>query len=159
MSKLRRYLEPGASYYVTSVTNGREKIFLSPKVCKLFIVTMEFYKYYLDYKLYAFVVMPDHFHAIIEPGNEFNISVIMNKIKGNFGNKYNKMVGRSGNVWQSRFFDEGITDRKEFISKINYIHNNPVRAGLAQSPADYEFSSYNYYQNKTVNYLIDIPGI
>lgn len=83
----------------------------------------------------------------------------MNKIKGNFGNKYNKMVGRSGNVWQSRFFDEGITDRKELISKINYIHNNPVRAGLAQSPADYEFSSYNYYQNKTVNYLIDIPGI
>lgn len=69
MSKLRRYLEPGASYYVTSVTNRREKIFLSPKVCKLFIVTMEFYKYYLDYKLYAFVVMPDHFHAIIEPGN------------------------------------------------------------------------------------------
>jgi len=55
----------------------------------------------------------------------------MNKIKGNFGNKYNKMVGRSGNVWQSRFFDEGITDRKELISKINYIHNNPVRAGLA----------------------------
>jgi putative transposase len=77
---------------VTSVVKNREKIFLSEKVCKLLMVTMLFYKYYLDYKIFAFVIMPDHFHVIIEPGNEFNISVIMNKIKGNFGNKYNKIV-------------------------------------------------------------------
>ena len=84
MAKLRRYLEPGASYFVTSVVKDREKIFLSEKACKLLIVTMQFYKYYLDYKIYAFVIMPDHIHAIIQPGDEFNISVIMNKIKGNF---------------------------------------------------------------------------
>ncbi|QSZ28209.1 transposase [Aceticella autotrophica] len=42
--------------------------------------------------------MPDHFHAIIQPGEEFNISIIMNKIKGNFGNKYNKIMGREGKL-------------------------------------------------------------
>lgn len=47
------------------------------------MVTMQFYKYYLDYKIYAFIIMPDHFHMIIEPGSKFNISVIMNKIKVN----------------------------------------------------------------------------
>ncbi|WP_373000595.1 transposase [Lutispora sp.] len=76
------------------------------------MVTMQFYKYYLDYKIYAFVIMPNHFHAIIQPGAEFNISVIMNKIKGNFGNKYNRIVGKTGKVWQSRFYDEGLRDSR-----------------------------------------------
>ena len=127
LAKLRRYLEPGASYFVTSVVKDREKIFLSEKECKLLMVTMQFYKYYLDYKIYAFVIMPDHIHAIIQPREEFNISVIMNKIKGNFGNNYNKIVGKQGKVWQSRFYDEGITNMKELMEKIQYIHNNPVR--------------------------------
>lgn len=118
---------------------------------------MQFYKYYLDYKIYAFVIMPDHFHAIIQPGEEFNISVIMNKIKGNFGNKYNKITGREGKVWQSRFYDEGIRDRKELLSKIEYVHNNPVRAGIVKTAGEYEFSSYNYYYEKVNNYLVDLP--
>ncbi|MDI6604550.1 MAG: transposase [Thermoanaerobacteraceae bacterium] len=157
MTKLRRYLEVGASYFVTSVVKDREKIFLSEKACKLLIVTMQFYKYYLDYKIYAFVIMPDHFHAIIQPGEEFNISVIMNKIKGNFGNKYNKIMGREGKLWQSRFYDEGIRESKELQNKIEYIHNNPVRAGIVKTPGEYEFSSYNYYYDKVNNYLVDMP--
>ena len=158
MSKIRRYLEPGAAYFVTSVIKNREEIFLSEKACKLLIVTLLFYKYYLDYKIYGFVIMPDHFHAIIEPGKEFNISVIMNKIKGNFGNKYNKLQGRTGQVWQSRFYDEGIMgDMDKLNQKIEYMHNNPVRAGIKNSPDMYEFSSYNYYNGKVANYLLDMP--
>ena len=104
MTKLRRYLEPGASYFVTSIVKNREKIFLDERVCKLLMVTMQFYKYYLDYRLYAFVIMPNHFHAIIEPGHEFNISVIMNKIKGNFGNKYNKIYRRRAGKYGNQGF-------------------------------------------------------
>lgn len=103
--------------------------------------------------------MPDHFHVIIEPGSEFNISVIINKIKGNFANKYNRITGREGEVWQSRFFDEGIKSRQELMQKIEYIHNNPVRAGIADSAGKYEFSSYNYYFGIVRNYLINMPDM
>ncbi|MGE5416034.1 MAG: REP-associated tyrosine transposase [Acidobacteriota bacterium] len=158
MGELGRYVEPRASYYVTSITTDSKKIFASEKACKLLIVTMQFYKYYLDYRIYGFVVMPDHFHAIIEPGPEYNITAIMNKIKGNFGNKYNRLAGRSGTVWQSKFYGEGIRNQMEMRRKIDYIHNNPVRAGLTDTPAAYEYSSYRYYQGQIKDYLLDIPG-
>lgn len=103
------------------------------------------------------MIIPDNFYVIIEPRSEFNISVIMDKIKGNFGNEYNKTVGREGQVLQPRLYDEGITDRNELIEKIEYIHNNPVRAGLAQMPSEYKFSSYGYYFDKVKNYLVDLP--
>ncbi|MDI6605472.1 MAG: transposase [Thermoanaerobacteraceae bacterium] len=69
----------------------------------------------------------DHFHAIIQPGEEFNISVIMNKIKGKFGNKYNKIMCRKGKFWQSWFYNEEIRDSEESRNKIEYIHNNPEK--------------------------------
>jgi negative regulator of sigma E activity len=81
----------------------------------------------------------------------------MNKIKGNFGNKYNKIQAKSGQVWQSRFYDEGLTSVEEIKRKINYIRNNPVREEIVYTPGDYEYSSYNYYQGRINNYFIDMP--
>ncbi|MDI6605121.1 MAG: hypothetical protein QME35_08305 [Thermoanaerobacteraceae bacterium] len=47
-----------------------------------------------------------------------------------------------------------IRDGEELQNKIEYIHNNPVRAGIVETPEEYEFSSYNYYYDKVNNYFI-----
>ena len=156
MSKIRRYLEPGASYFLTTVVKDREKIFIDNKICYWLLGTIGFYKVILDFNLYAFVFMPDHVHLLVQPlNNKYTISDFMRGVKGAFSAKYNRFKGRKGPLWQSRFYDEGIRTRRDFISKLNYIHNNPVSKGLVKDPGKYQFSSYVWYNGKIPNYLVD----
>jgi len=147
MTKIRRYLEPGYPYFITTNTCRRQAIFFDEKICKILLVTLEYFKLVLDYKIYAYCLMPDHLHIILQPIGAYNLSYIMRMIKGNFSRKYNKLVFRSGKVWQERFFDEGIRDNTRLIKKIEYIHNNPVRAKIVVTPDEYKFSSYGHYFN------------
>ena len=154
---VKHVLEPGIAWHVTSVTHNRQPFFLDDKACRLLLITMQYYKYYLDYRLFAFVIMPDHFHLLLQPSDECPLSIVMNKIKGNFSNKYNRLKGRQGSVWQAGYYDKGIRDYQGLMDRIEYIHNNPVRQGLVSSAQNYEFSSFNYYYDRPMNYLIDYP--
>jgi len=54
-------------------------------------------------------------------------------------------------VWQKRFYDEIIRDERDFRNKLDYMHYNPVMAGLGERAEDYEFSSYHQYYGKVRN--------
>ena len=128
MAKLTRIIEPGLCYYVTSVTFKRRPIFKNHKASWFLIHTLGYHKFIYDYFLYAFVVMPDHFHAIIQPNGKYNISNIMHHVKGTFARKYNEFTGHKGHVWQKRFYDRIIRGPKHIRQTIAYTHNNPARA-------------------------------
>ena len=53
--------------------------------------------------------------------------------------------GADGELWQPRFFDRALRTVKEYNEKVEYIHLNPVRAGLVSRPEDWRWSSYNEY--------------
>lgn len=154
---MKRYYESGIVYSVTSVTKGRIAIFEDPRACRFLIKCLEYYKLILSFKLYCFVIMPEHIHCLIQPLNAVSISKIMNYIKGNFSRKYNSMTNREGRLWQRRFYECGIRGMGHLFTEMNYIHYNPVRAGLVISPGDYEFSSYNRYITGAYRDLVDIP--
>jgi putative transposase len=145
MGRLKRHYETGYSYLITTVIYDRKPIFFDERNCRILSATIEFFKLVLDYKLFAFCIMPDHLHLILQTYGKYNISYIMKMIKGNFARKYNKMLSIEGKVWQERFYDQGLRSADMLLEKIEYIHNNPVRAKLVASPGEYPFSSYNYY--------------
>ncbi len=99
----------------------------------------------MKYSIYAWVVMPDHLHAIIGLKGEQTISQVMNKIKGVAARKINLLRKREGSLWQEGFHDEVVRDEAQMLATVDYIHNNPVRTGLVESPDQYEFSSYRVY--------------
>jgi putative transposase len=142
---------------VTSVTKGRDYIFEDPRACRFLIKCLEYYKLILSFKLYCFVIMPEHIHFLIQPLNGVSTSKIMNYIKGNFSRKYNFMNDCSGSLWQRRFYESGIRGMEHLLREMNYIHYNPVRAGLVTLPGDYEFSSYNRYVTGAYRDLVDVP--
>ena len=156
MGNIRRYFEDGCAYFITTKTYNNLPIFNDEKNCKIILVTLEFFKLVLDYKIFAYCLMPDHLHIILRTMDRYNFSYIMKMIKGNFARKYNKMNSKTGKVWQKAFYDEGIRNMNMLLQKIEYIHNNPVRAKIVTSPELYPFSSYNYYVGE--NY-IGIPEI
>ena len=92
----------------------------------------------------GYVLMPTHVHLIIDsidggPG----VSKFIHSFKG----RVRETLQGKGKFWQDRFDDLEIRTQKHFQIKLNYIHYNPVRAGLVSNPEDWEYSSYNEWHN------------
>ena len=145
MSKIKRYFEEGYPYFITTTTYKRERIFTDEQTCKILLVALEFFKLTLNYKIFAYCLMPEHLHLILQTTGKYNPSYIMRMIKGNFSRKFNMIHSQQGKVWQEGYYDTGIRDIGMMLQKIEYIHDNPVRAGLVTSPDQYPFSSYIFY--------------
>lgn len=143
---VQRYHEDNAAYFVTFVTEDRKKLFRDPLACKLLLNILTYNKFIFQYNVYAFVMMPDHCHLILQPAGDMTLSGVMQKIKGNFSRFYNQLHGTTGTVLQKGYFDEGIRNQKQLNETILYIHHNPVKNGLVRNIEDYYFSSYQYYE-------------
>jgi len=158
MGNIKRYYEENVAYFLTTVTKDRVMIFKEPKNCKILLVTIEYFKLILDYRLYGFCIMPEHLHLIIHPFGEYDFSYIMKMLKGSFARKLNKINGKEGKIWQKGFYDECIANSYELLKKLEYMHNNPVKANLVSSPEEYLYSSYNHYfkTSYTPNTIIEI---
>ena len=85
--------------------------------------------------------MPDHAHFVIVPSEPYTISQTMRIVKGAIARRINASVGSAGRIWQEGFFDEVPQSIDELNRFVEYVHNNPVKAGLSQGAAAYSFSS------------------
>jgi len=154
MGNIKRYFETGYSYFVTTISHERHPIFTDEKTCRILLITIEYFKLILDYKIYAYCIMPDHMHLILHPIGKYNLSYIMQMIKGSYARKINKINASNGKLWQKRFYEEGIRDERMLMQKIEYIHNNPIRKKLVTSLDDYPYSSYHSYFGNNKNIIL-----
>ena len=95
--------------------------------------------------LTAWVFLPDHWHAILFPRYPVTISRVMESIKVGSTLRINARRNESGLLWQPRFFDRALRTVNEYNEKVQYIHLNPVKAGLARRPEDWPWSSIHDY--------------
>ena len=93
------------------------------------------------YKIIAWCIMPNHVHTLIEVFNGISLSEIIHSWKSYSANQINKLLNRTGQVWMMEYFDRYIRDYEHFDKVVNYIHHNPVKAGLVKSPSEYRWSS------------------
>ena len=90
--------------------------------------------------LHAFVVMPNHVHLLITP--TIPLARVMNWIKGVSARQANLLLDRTGKpFWQDESFDHWVRHWREFEKIRDYIHENPVRAGLTGDAAEWPYSS------------------
>jgi REP element-mobilizing transposase RayT len=93
--------------------------------------------------VHCIVIMPDHVHLALTPlidqsrQQQWTLAEIMQGIKGASAHAINKALGRRGTVWQAESFDHILRSHEDLNSKLMYIFDNPVRAGLVKSPRDY----------------------
>lgn len=122
---------PG-TYFVTSAIYNRHRLFQVAANARLFVETLQHYRKLGHYKLFGFVVMPDHIHLIVTP-QQCTLERTMQLVKGGFSHR----VGSKIPVWQRGFTDHRIRDRADFDTRLGYLHDNPVRARLVERPEDY----------------------
>ena len=100
--------------------------------------------------LTAWVFLPDHWHAILYPPHPLTISRVMESIKVGSTLRINGRRREKGLLWQPRFFDRALRTVKEYHEKVQYLHQNPVEAGLVSRAEDWLWSSARDYSG-TVN--------
>ena len=84
-----------------------------------------------EFKLICYSIMPNHIHIVFEliEGNR-GISKIMQSIKRISARKSNQILNRTGKFWQDESYDHVIRDNEEYVRIVNYVLENPVKAGL-----------------------------
>jgi putative transposase len=90
--------------------------------------------------LLAWCLMTNHAHLIAVPGREDSLSVLLRRVHGRYAQYYNARYGRSGHLWQNRYF-ACCLGPGHLWAALAYVEMNPVRAGLAERPGDYRWSS------------------
>jgi putative transposase len=135
---------PGSAYFITiSTVSGYE---LTDAVKDIVFTAIKFHDE-KKYMLYACVVMPTHAHVILLPleeskGNYYSLAQIMHSIKSFTTNKVQKETPKQGKIWLDEGYDRIIRDDNDFFTKMNYIINNPQKAGLVKPPGNYEWLYY-----------------
>jgi putative transposase len=125
------------TYLVTAVTAGRRSFFQVTATAELLEQTILDYRGQGKFLLHAFVIMPDHFHALITPAPVVSLEKAMQFIKGGFSFR----LKSKHDVWMRSFNESQISTEEKFLNCARYVEENPVRRGLVTRAEDYCFSS------------------
>jgi putative transposase len=111
------------------------------ELAKLLERTVYEYRVRQQYLLHEFIVMKDHVHLIITPTG-ISLERAMQLIKGGFS-RHIGQISRKTEVWQRGFNDHRIREAEDYFRHREYIHLNPVRAGMCSGQEEYLYSSAN----------------
>jgi putative transposase len=102
------------------------------------------------YRLISWVVMPNHVHVLIRLDHNYGLSKIVYSWKSFTAHKANQILKRSGRFWQREYWDRLIRDEEHFNRVVNYIHMNPVKAGLVEKVEEWRFSSVGLFEYEKI---------
>ena len=127
-------LSSSRTFFATTGTSMGRALFQSERNATLLIDVLRSYVAAGKFQLLDFVVMPDHVHLLLTVTGDSSIERAMQLIKGGFSYRLRKELGHLGEVWQRGFSEQRVDDRESYLRHREYIAQNPVRAGLADSP-------------------------
>ena len=93
------------------------------------------------YRLHAWVVMPNHVHVVVEQVPGRSLSAIVQGWKCVSSRQIGSVLGTCGRVWQPGYYDRLVRGDADLVRVVNYVHGNPVKAGLVRSDDGWRFSS------------------
>ncbi len=140
-------------YHIMMRGINRQNIFHDDEDYSRFLLTLQNYREKSGYEIYAYCLMDNHVHLLLKVGNE-PLEQIMRRICGSFVYWYNAKYERIGNLFQDRFKSEVVENDSYFLTVLRYIHQNPLKAGIATSIEHYQWSSMGEYINKPQ--LVDV---
>jgi len=162
---MHRYHIQGHIYFITTVVYARRSLFTHPAYVLCLLDSLNYYRFAYSFKIIGYVIMPDHIHLLVWPQKEPNVEAFMRDLKKFSAVRIIRQAevedrvedleaftqagaetGRSQRkVWQDSYWDKNIFSDRFLRQKLNYMHRNPLRAGLVKGPELYPYSSYRNY--------------
>jgi putative transposase len=141
MPRTSRACLAGYPYHVSSRGNARSEVFHKPADYAAFLQALREASVRLPMPLLAFCLMPNHFHLVVRPIGDGDLSHWMQWLMTTHVRRYLKHYRHSGHVWQGRFKAFPIQDDDHLITVVRYVERNPLRADLVALAEDWPWSS------------------
>jgi putative transposase len=155
---LKRYYGAGNLHFITCSCYRRQPLLATPRRRDLLLTVLEQVRTRYEFVVAGYVVMPEHIHLLISEPQKKNPSTVMQALKLSFARRVLAQArGRRTplqaslfehapqHIWQKRFYDFNVWTEHKRIEKLRYMHRNPVKRGLVESPELWRWSSFRSY--------------
>lgn len=145
MPRPLRILAPDTAYHITAGGNNGEVVFQDDVDRHGYLRLLEQLSRLMRIELMVYVLMTNHIHLIVWTVHA-NLSAFVQRVHGIYAGRFNRRYGRTGHLFEGRFYSKVIEDDAYLLAASRYIHRNPVLAGLSETPAGYRWTSYLAYK-------------
>ena len=151
MPRLPREYSYSKVYHIIIKGIDDGDIFYDNEDKQVFKEKMKLTKEKFKYNIYAYCLMNNHVHLVIEVAND-TLSKAMQGLSVRYVHYFNRKYNRKGPLIQERFKSKKVEDQRYFLEVCRYVHRNPEKAKIAKTN-DYNWSSYNEYifEEKLIN--------
>ena len=158
MARKPRVEVEGGLYHITARGNNRRRIFDDDEDYQKMLKLLTEAKTKLPFYLYAYCLMPNHVHLLVERRQEA-IGRVMHRLLTGYSRYYNRRYRRVGHLFQKRYKAILCQTDQYLAELVRYIHLNPVRARMVSDPASYRYSSHRVYLGLDEPRLVDIEPV
>jgi REP element-mobilizing transposase RayT len=159
MGRPKRISFPGAIYHICVHGNNSQIIFRDDHDCHRFLELLRLNKQRYGFFIHAYILLPNHFHLVIQITDQASISKIMQILNTAYSRYFNKRYEQKGHLLENRFLSNLVSRDKYLLELTRYVHLNPIRLGIANSPQDYKWSSFQVYMGSLQDSLVDKEAV
>ena len=142
MPRQPRLVLPGTAMHLIQRGNNRGACFVGRGDYLLYLLHLNELARKYDCAVHAYCLMPNHVHLLLTPEKEDSLT-LMRELGPRYVQYFNRRHGRTGTLWEGRFRSSLVQSARYVLACYRYIELNPVRAGLADDPQNYEWSSHH----------------
>src|SRR5258705_8740226 len=142
--RLGRIFATGPLYFVTFCTYGRQQVWQTIRSTQRSFFFAKRAENNFNVAVGRYVIMPDHVHLFVRGGRSFRLGQWIGALKQALA-KSATLSRAKGQIWEEGFFDHVLRSNESYSQKWNYVRENPVRAGLVKSSADWPYQGEIVY--------------
>ncbi|MCP4116861.1 MAG: transposase [Desulfobacteraceae bacterium] len=159
MPRKARIIVPDCPHHIVQRGHNRQVVFASDTDYQFYLDNLQEWKETLGCRVYAFCLMTNHVHLILNPGKDVtSLAKLMKRVNGRQTRYVNKKEKRTGSLWEGRYKSSPVSTREYLLACSRYVELNPVRAGMVADPTMYPWSSYRSKVGmRRLNWLDDDP--
>lgn len=155
MPRQARVVIANIPYHIIHRGNNRQAIFFGENDYKFFLEVMKEAKEKHPNKIYAYVLMSNHVHLLLEPKKRENLHQFIKLLAAKYTGYVNRIYQRTGVLWEGRFRSSPVGGERYFLACLRYIEMNPLRAGMAKELEEYPWSSYRFRAHGENSKILD----
>ncbi len=140
MARVARIIVPGAAHHVTQRGNNQQDVFFVDDDRHVYLELLHMQAQRFGFRVDGYCLMTNHVHVVGAPKDEAALCKTFGRTHFLYTQYINRLHGRSGHLWQNRFFSCPM-DEENALNALCYVELNPVRAGMVRQPWRYAWSS------------------
>ncbi len=140
MARVARVVAPGLPHHVTQRGNNRQDVFFTDDDRRFYLETLKTQSQRYGLEVWGYCLMTNHVHLVVTPKASDSLAKAIGRTNFQYTRYINRFHGRSGHLWQNRFFSCP-TDGDHFLAALRYAESNPRRARIVRLPWRYRWSS------------------